>query len=227
MAARPHSAGSAYLVAPQSQEGPGVLVLHSWWGLTEFFRQTADRLADAGFVALVPDLFGDGRIPHNEGDAERLLRDADMNRMADLVLSSAAALRATAVTPAGPVGVLGFSMGASLALWIAARAPEQIGATVAFYGTQSIDLGGVRGAIQCHFAADDAFVDEDDRIEMEAHLHLIDAVTEVHKYPGTTHWFFEADQDAYDPAAALLAWDRAVHFLHHHLDTSAASDDSS
>lgn len=218
MAVDPHPAGSAYLVAPESQHGAGVLLLHSWWGLTDFFRQTADRLAREGFVALAPDLYGDGRVPHNEADAERLLRDADMNRMAGLVLSSSAALRSTGVTHDGPIGVMGFSMGASLALWLAARAPEQVGAAVAFYGTQSTDLGAVEGAIQCHFADDDAFVDENDRLEMQAHFHLIDAETEVHHYPGTTHWFFEADQASYDPAAAELAWDRAVAFLHRRLD---------
>jgi carboxymethylenebutenolidase len=227
MADQQRSAGSAYLVAPPSQEGPGVLLLHSWWGLTDFFRQTADRLADAGFVTLVPDLFGDGRIPRNEADAQRLLHDADMNRMADLVLSSTAALRATAVTPDGPVGVMGFSMGASLALWLAARSPAQVGAAVAFYGTQSIDLGPVRGAVQCHFAEDDAFIDDDERVEMEAHFHLIDAETEVHRYPGTTHWFFEADQASYEPDAANLAWDRSVAFLHRHLDPTEAGHEAS
>ncbi|HTN80206.1 MAG TPA: dienelactone hydrolase family protein, partial [Acidimicrobiales bacterium] len=46
------TAGTGYLVAPVSGSGPGVLVLHSWWGLTPFFRETCDRFADEGFVAL-------------------------------------------------------------------------------------------------------------------------------------------------------------------------------
>src|SRR2546421_10686866 len=48
---------SAYLAIPEQGSGPGVLVLHAWWGLTQPFRQVCDRLAEAGFVALAPDLY--------------------------------------------------------------------------------------------------------------------------------------------------------------------------
>src|SRR5437764_12941437 len=48
---------SAYLAIPEHGSGPGVLVLHAWWGLTEPFRQVCDRLAESGFVALAPDLY--------------------------------------------------------------------------------------------------------------------------------------------------------------------------
>src|SRR5579859_5647347 len=48
---------TGYLAAPDSAAGPGVVVLHAWWGLTEPFRQVCDRLAEAGFVALAPDLY--------------------------------------------------------------------------------------------------------------------------------------------------------------------------
>src|SRR5260370_19856505 len=48
---------SGYLAVPEHGSGPGVVVLHEWWGLTEPFRQVCDRLAEAGFVALAPDLY--------------------------------------------------------------------------------------------------------------------------------------------------------------------------
>jgi carboxymethylenebutenolidase len=48
---------SAYLAVPEQGSGPGVVVLHAWWGLTEPFRHVCDRLAEAGFVALAPDLY--------------------------------------------------------------------------------------------------------------------------------------------------------------------------
>ena len=47
----------AYLAVPEGGTGPGVLVLHAWWGLTPVFTGLCDRLAEAGFVALAPDLF--------------------------------------------------------------------------------------------------------------------------------------------------------------------------
>jgi len=47
---------NAYLAVPEHGSGPGVLVLHAWWGLTDFFKQVCDRLAQEGFIALAPDL---------------------------------------------------------------------------------------------------------------------------------------------------------------------------
>jgi carboxymethylenebutenolidase len=48
---------NGYLAVPEQGSGPGVLVLHAWWGLTGVFKQVCDRLAQAGFVALAPDLY--------------------------------------------------------------------------------------------------------------------------------------------------------------------------
>src|SRR5215831_18785302 len=48
---------SAYLAVPEGGSGPGVLVLHAWWGLTDVFKRVCDRLAEAGFVSLAPDLY--------------------------------------------------------------------------------------------------------------------------------------------------------------------------
>jgi carboxymethylenebutenolidase len=223
------NAGSAYLVGPDSTRSnlgdrhPGVLVLHSWWGLTPFIRSLCDRIADAGFVALAPDLLN-GQTPATEADAELLLRDRDRNASADLVLSSAGTVRSLPLTTDGPIGVLGLSMGASWALWLAARGAEHIGAVSVFYGAQSTDLVGTSAAVQGHFADVDRFVTDDERVEMQAHLHLVGIDPEFHRYPGTGHWFFESDREAYDEAAATLAFDRTVAFLRANLDPGEPSD---
>lgn len=212
------AAGSAYLVVPAG-EGPfpGVLVLHSWWGLTDYFKDVCNRLADAGFVALAPDL-NQGETVSTPQDAERLLAEADMNEMAGLVVSSAATLRQLPSTPAAPIGVVGYSMGASWALWLAARAKEEVGATVAYYGAQTIDFEGVTSAFLGHFADHDSMVPEDDVTEMFAHLKLVGADVEFHTYPGTSHWFSEEDRaPAYQSDAAAAAWDRTLRFLDRHL----------
>src|SRR3954452_4079267 len=114
---RPRHAGSAYVVAPDSGHGPGVLVLHAWWGLTPFFKAVCDRLADEGFVALAPDLHGDGRTADTPDDAEALLASTDPDRTANLVAAPASPLRGMPATPDAPVGIVGFSMGASWAMW--------------------------------------------------------------------------------------------------------------
>lgn len=211
------SAGSAYLVAPESGPGRGVLVLHSWWGLTPFFRRVCDRLADEGYTALAPDLLG-GERPVTPDEAEAALAATDPNVGAGLVLSSARALRSVSVDPAAPIAVIGFSMGASWGLWLSARSPTEVDAAVAFYGTQSIDFAASTAAYLGHFAEYDSLVSEDEIVELEAHLHLVGRDVTFHRYPGTSHWFFEADRTpAFDPVAADLAWQRTIRFLDDHL----------
>ncbi|WCO69047.1 dienelactone hydrolase family protein [Iamia majanohamensis] len=210
-------AGTAYVVAPDGGEGPGVLVLHAWWGLTPFFRSVADRLADAGFVALAPDLFA-GETADTPDEAKALLDRTDATGMVELVRSSVDVLAGLPITPDGPVGVVGFSMGASLGLWAAAHVPDRVGAVSAFYGTTDVDFAPVRAAVQAHVAEFDDLGSEDDVVEMEAHMRLVGLEPDIHRYPGTAHWFFEEDRTvAHSPAAAALAWDRTVTFLHAHL----------
>jgi carboxymethylenebutenolidase len=208
----PRSAGSGYVTVPDSGTGPGVLVLHAWWGLTPFFRRLCDRLAEAGFVALAPDLFA-GRTADTPDEAEAMLAEADMDSTAHLVRSSLFALHTMPATPDAPVGTLGFSMGASWALWLAGRIPDLVGATVVFYGTQKIDMAPATSAFLGHFAETDPYVDDDELTLLEADLHVLDKDVEFHHYPGTGHWFFESDRPAYDEAAATLAWDRTLAFL--------------
>lgn len=206
------------MVAPDSGEGPGVLLLHAWWGLTPFFRSVADRLADAGFVALAPDLFG-GETADTPDEAKALLDATDATAMVGLVRSSVEVLRGLPITPDRPVGVVGFSMGASLALWAAAHVPSAVGAVSVFYGTTDVDFAPVEASVQAHLAEFDDFESEDDVALMEAHMRLVGIEPEIHHYPDTAHWFFEEDRTvAHSPVAAALAWDRTTAFLHRHLD---------
>jgi carboxymethylenebutenolidase len=210
-------AGTGYLALPDSGEGPGILVLHSWWGLNPFFRGVCDRLSLEGFVALAPDLFV-GQTATSEHEAESLLKHADMDETAHLVRQSLLTLRGLESTPDRPVGTLGFSMGASWALWLAARLPDLIDATAVFYGSQSIDMASSRSAYLGHFAEHDPFVEDDEVTLLEAELRLLEKDVAFHRSPGTGHWFFESDRDAYDAAAAELAWQRTLAFFRSHLD---------
>lgn len=216
------SAGTGYVTVPDSGEGPGVLVLHSWWGLTPFFEGVCDRLSEAGFTALAPDLFG-GRTVDTPEAAERLLAEADVDAMAHLVRAGLFALHGMPATPDAPVGTLGFSMGGSWALWLAGRFPDLMAATVAFYGTQSIDMTPATSAFLGHFAEHDRYVDDDERTLLEADLHVLDEDVHFRDYPGTGHRFFESDRPASDEAAAALAWDRTLAFLRDRLGQGAGT----
>lgn len=203
---------SAYYVAPPDSRGPGVLLLHSWWGLSPFFKQLADRFADEGYAVLAPDLnFGAVFDAHEEAEAHLL--EADPDRLARLTLTSAKLLQEKSLDPTRPIAVVGFSMGASLGLWASARIPETIGAVVAFYGTQSIDFAGSRATYQLHLAEADHIVSDEESAFMEATLGLERLSVETFVYPGTEHWFFEEDRPEHRPDQASLAWDRTLGFL--------------
>ena len=214
----PKHAGTGYLAIPESGNGPGILVLHAWWGLNDFFKSVCDRLAEEGFVALAPDLL-DGKVATSIDDAERQLADASPDELAHVTRSSLWTLREMPMTPDSPLGVMGFSMGASMALWLSARAPEDVAATTVFYGGQDIDFASSRSAYLGHFTEPgaDPYVDDDGLALLEAELNLDGLDVTFHRYPGTSHWFFESDRPEHDPAAAELAWARTVDFFHQHL----------
>lgn len=208
--------GAAYLVQPDAGPGPGVLVLHSWWGLTRGVKDLVEQLADAGYTALAPDLC-DGVVPDDAEQAQRLLVESDPNLTAALVLDSIVALRAHSARPEDPVAVVGFSMGASWGLWVATRQPDSVRAVVAYYGAQNIDFDTLAAPVLGHFAETDPLVSDDELVEMQARLLLSDKHVEVHRYPGTGHWFAEPGVEGHhDAGAAELAWVRTLQFLNDH-----------
>ncbi|MEX2655224.1 MAG: dienelactone hydrolase family protein [Acidimicrobiia bacterium] len=203
---------SAYFVSPPTGPGPGVLLLHSWWGLTPFFRRLADRLSEVGFTVLVPDLTA-GETFEEEEEAQEHLASLDADRLASLTLASAGILQEKSGHPGDPISVVGFSMGASLGLWASVRLPDQIAKVVAFYGTQSVDFVGATAAYQLHFATDDHILSDDDAAFMEATMGMAGLTVAAYRYSGASHFFFERDRGEHDPEAASVAWDRMIAFL--------------
>ena len=200
----------AYFVQDDDDGGPGVLVLHSLWGLTASVKQLCDDLADHGFTVLAPDL-NFGELPETEQDGIAHLQDASPDRLASLVLSAAQLLHAKSAH--GPIGVVGFGMGGSLGLWASVRLPDVVGAAVSFYGTQQIDFAGSASAYLIHFAEEDDYITDDEAVFMEATMGLVGLEVSVMTYPGTRHGFCEPDGESYDAAAFEQAWSRTLEFL--------------
>lgn len=205
----------AYFISGEEGPGSGVLVLHSFWGLTSSVKGLADDLADRGHTVLAPDI-NFGELPDSQQDALDHLGKADPNRLASLVLSSARLLHEKSTD--GPIGIVGFGMGGSLALWASVRLNDIVAATVSFYGSQQIDFAGSKSAYLIHLAEEDEFITEDEATFMRATMGLEQLEVEVFRYPGTRHGFGEPDGDTFDPVAFEEAWARTVDFLGAELD---------
>jgi carboxymethylenebutenolidase len=222
------SPATGYLAVPNTAAGsgaPAVVVLHAWWGLTEPFRQACDQLAEAGFVALAPDLYRgqttavveeakvlgtalDGQLERVRGDiqgAMRFLRLHDATNLAE---------------DRGKFAFIGFSLGGAYALDMSVNLPEEIAAVVTFYATYpDLDYSSANAAYLCHFAENDPYESAESVVEMEKALQAGGKPFTFYTYPRTTHWFFEANRpDAFDAAAAALSWERTISFIQTQLD---------
>jgi len=109
--------------------------------------------------------------------------------------------------------VIGFSMGAAWALIAATYAPDQIGATVLFYGNEDVDVTKLTSKVMGHFSDNDEWEPKEWVDKKFGEMKAAGVDYTLHIYPGVAHWFMEDDRPEYDPAAAQLAWDRTAEFL--------------
>jgi carboxymethylenebutenolidase len=203
----------AYFVQSERGAGPGVLVLHSLWGLTSAVKGLCDQLADEEFTVLAPDI-NFGELPATEQEGIDHLGEASPDRLASLVLSSTRLLAERSST--STIGIVGFGIGGSLGLWASVRLADLVDGVVSFYGTQQIDFAGSRSSYLIHYAEEDEYITSDEAVFMEATMGLESLRVEVITYPGTRHGFCEPDSETFDPEAFQRAWRRTIEFLHEH-----------
>lgn len=204
-----------YLATARSKDSPGVLVLHPWWGLNSTIKTFCDRLAEAGFTAFAPDLYH-GKVVSTIPEAEEMSGALFKNHVqaAAEVAEATHSLAQRLGERGSDLSVIGFSMGAYYALDLSAAQPEHIRKAVVFYGTGPADFGVARAAYLGHFAENDPFEPSEGVDELEQAIKAAGRPVKFYKYSGTGHWFFEPDRkDAYNEAAAKLAWERTLAFL--------------
>ncbi len=219
---RPDGASVNGYLAGESSGAPGVVVIQEWWGLNDQIRGVADKLAAAGYRALVPDLYR-GKSALEAHEAEHLMKGLDFGSAAGQDVRGAVQhLKSTGSTK---VGVTGFCMGGALTLLAAANVPEA-DAFVAWYGyppLEYLDASKIRAPLLAHWATLDTAFPLDNVPKLEAKLREAHVAFEFHRYEAK-HAFANETADSkkleflkYDRAAADLAWRRTMDFLAKHL----------
>jgi carboxymethylenebutenolidase len=214
----PEILDQGYLALPSTSErAPAVMVIPAWWGLNPFFKQLCDRLAEEGFVAFAPDLYG-GKVAETIPQAEEFSNALDKTAAVKQLHETIEALRHHSRTNGQPISIVGFSMGAFRGLALLTEVPDQIAALVAFYGSYNDEFPKAQTAVLGHFAEVDDYEPPEEMEGTEKALKDAGIDTTFYTYPGTGHWFFESNQpQAYNAEAAALAWERTLEFLKTHL----------
>lgn len=210
---------NGYLAEPaEGAAAPGMVVIQEWWGLNDQIKGVADRLAAAGYRALVPDLYR-GKLALEANEAEHLMNNLDFGDAAGHDVRGAAQyLKSTGSTK---VGVTGFCMGGALTLLSAVHVPES-DACVVWYGyppLEYVDASKIRAPLLAHWATNDTVFPIDQVDKLENMLDDAGVDFDFHRYKAK-HAFANEKADSenlpfvkYDPEAAELAWRRTMEFL--------------
>ena len=212
-----------YLAEPAHAQGaPAIVVIQEWWGLNDQIRGVADRLALAGFQALVPDLYR-GKATVEEEEAHHLMSALDFGDAASQDIRGAVQFLKARATK---VGVTGFCMGGALTLLALTQSPE-IDAGVVWYGCPPldyVDASKISAPLQGHWGTQDEFFKIETVAALEDKLTAAGVKFDFHRYLAR-HAF--ANETAvgpgriaatqYDPVWAQQAWDRALRFFGNHL----------
>lgn len=187
-----------------------LLLIHPWWGLSAGTRALGERFKAAGISVVLADLYG-GRIATSEAEAKALRATKRKQPMYRDLLDDIAVLKDA--TGAARVAVLGLSMGGHWAIWLAQNAPADVAACITFYAARAGDFSKADCRFQAHFADADPFVPLPARRRMLAAIGAASCPVEAFDYPGTAHWFAEADRPEFDAAATEAAFARSLRFL--------------
>lgn len=210
---------NGYLAEPKAgKNAPGVVVIQEWWGLNDQIRGVADKLAGAGYRALVPDLYR-GRSALEAKEAEHLMNGLDFADAAGQDVRGA--VQYLKSTGSKKAGVTGFCMGGALTLLAAVNAPEA-DAAVAWYGfppLEYVDASKIKAPLMGHWATQDQFFPIGKVDELEKKLRAANVKFEFHRYDAK-HAFANETADSkglpplkHDPKAAEQAWQRTLDFF--------------
>lgn len=209
-----------YLSQPENIKAKsGLIVIHEWWGLNEDIHLMADQLAGLGYDSLAVDLY-DGKSAEGVREAFQLMTGLSKNEDAALANLKEAYDYLTNELGVEKVGIIGWCLGGKWSLRGSLMLPNEIDATVIYYGSL-IDDREQLATLEMPIIG---FVGTKDRpyinqfIQFDKDLKALNKDYSVHFYEGAGHAFANASGTAYEPEAAEDSWKKTVNFLAAHLD---------
>lgn len=202
----------AYLADPAGKPKAAVVVIQEIFGVNHHIRSVCDRLAKEGYVALAPSIFDRaqpdfqcGYTPDEIATARAFIANPDW---AAMLRDTQAAI--DAVKSVGPVGIIGFCLGGSIA-YAAATKLSGLSAAVGYYGGAVVRFADDKPKVptQLHFGEKDAGIPLSDVETIKSKRPDV----EVFVYPGAQHGFHCDERASYDKVSANIAWPRSLEFL--------------
>ncbi len=194
---------------------PAIVVIHEWWGLNDWVKEQASKLADQGYVALAVDLYR-GKVADTPDLAHELMRGLAEDRAARDLRAAVTFLGAQSNVKKDRIGSIGWCMGGGYSLQAALLEPD-LAATVINYGhlaTEPENLKKINAPILGIFGGQDRGIPVDDVRKFEAALKQLGKKVEIVVYPDAGHAFENPDNKAgYRADDAADAWQRTVKFL--------------
>jgi carboxymethylenebutenolidase len=194
---------------------PGILVIHEYWGLVDWVKDQASKLADQGYVALAVDLYR-GKVTTSPDEAHELMRGLPEDRARRDLKAAFEFLKSQSNVKKDRIGSIGWCMGGGYSLDVALDEPT-LTADVINYGHLAVDpdsLRKINASILGIFGAQDRGIPPDDVRKFESQLKQMGKKIEIMIYPDAGHGFENPNnKDGYRPADAADAWKRTVAFL--------------
>ncbi|WP_308815016.1 dienelactone hydrolase family protein [Sphingomonas sp. GV3] len=215
----------AYVAQPEGAPKAAIIVIQEIFGINAGIRRKADTLAEAGYLAIAPELFWrfapgvelDPDVPNEMQQALELMGKFDQDAGIRDIEATIRTAR-TMLPHGGKVGAVGYCLGGRLAFMTAAR--TDVDASVGYYGVGIDGLLGEKHAIAnpvlLHVPEEDHFVDKDAQKRMHEGLDDHPKVT-LYNYPGEDHGFATEFGQRRSDASAKLADDRTAAFFAEHL----------
>ncbi len=216
---------TAYRATPASTPKAAIVVIQEIFGVNAGIRRKCDTLAEAGYLAIAPDLFwrlepGIELDPDIEPEFQRaleLMGQFDQDKGIADIEASIRAVRSE-LGDGAKVGVVGYCLGGRLAFMTAAR--TDVDASVGYYGVGIDGLLGEKNAIAhpvlLHVPEEDHFVDKDAQAAMHAGLDDHPKVT-IYDYADEDHGFATEFGERRSDTSAKLADERTAKFFAEHL----------